>query len=518
MTRRCGVLLGALSLASAPTGAHAYASAAGGRGLFDVRSADVPASGSVDVQISGAGYGATESNGIGRNDVKVVDGALQVDVGALGFGEVWGSFGAAMLSIDSAGYRAYSLRDGRVGAKVSTGRGRFVPGLAVETSLPWGNRPRGFSTGSADPAITALLTIRLPEPSSATSASLHLNAGWRRGGDERGRGFEGWPLYFLEPVYPATDRDRIDARAALELSGRRATLFAELLLDQIQNDNLAFSESPIFLTPGFRFALSRSLSILLASKITLASDDPATTRYKPAEDLYPNWQLGFAIAWSHRGADERGGGLGESSRRGPPEAESAPGPAGSAREAKSGAGPSAVVPGERAGSAVEPKATPAAPTTEGPNAPRTAGSSPQAEPATKIAAAAPVIPAPTSPPERLTRVAWEGAAVAPKPTSYFDLNQLAEAMRRDPAMSVEIRVVSDEPAAEVKGRLGLAALRAEYLKAFLVAAGVDPERVHASGVKADAAAQTVSAPVPRAEVVRTEAPAAPASPPAEPPH
>lgn len=534
-----------------PSAALAFSSAAGGRGLFDVRAAEVPPAGAVDAQVSGAIYGATESNGIGARDVDIVDGSLQLAFGLGGVAEVWGSFGAAVLSIGAEEYRAISTRDGRLGGKIRLADGRVIPGLAVEANLPWGNRARGFSTDSYDPAVTALLTIPLPESSSLTGASLHFNVGWRHHGDDRGRDFEGWPLYYLEPVYPATGRDRLDLRGALELSGRRATLFAEVLLDQIQNDDLAFKESPLFLTPGFRYALSESFSFLLASKIAISSDDPSTTRYKAPEEAYPDWQVGAALSWSRRGAgaDRDGDGVPDFRDRCPRTAEDRDGwedddgcpdpdddsdgildkvdAAPRAAEDVDGYldsdgapdpdndGDEIVDAQDKCPDAAEDKDQVA----DADGCPETDadgdgvedakdGCPEQAEnvdgvedqdgcPDKTSSSGA------SSGAQRLPSVAWEGAAVQPKPTAFYDLNRLAESMRKDPGMSVEIRVVSEEGATPSPGGAGLARLRAEYLKAFLIAAGIPADRVRATGVKATGpvAETETEAPVPRAEVV-----------------
>ena len=537
-------LFGLMTVAAAvwsASPARAFTSAAGGRGLFDVRAAEVPASGSLEIQISGVGYTTTESNGLGTpRDVTLADGALQVALGIRGVAEVWGSFGSAVLSIDAEDYRAISVRDGRVGAKVRLADGRLIPGLAVETSLPWGNVDRGFSTDSYDPTVTALLTIPFPESSQLTGANLHLNVGWSKHNDDLGRTFEGWPLYYLEPVYPSQGRDRLDLRAALEFSGRRTTLFAEVLLDQLQNDDLSFAESPIFLTPGFRYALSESFSFLLASKIAISADDPTTTRYKVPEEAYPDWQLGFALSWSRHGSgmDRDGDGVPDFRDQCPRDAEDVDGwqdqdgcpdldDDNDGIPDKVDAAPRAAE--DRDGTMDEDGAPD--PDNDGDGILDAQDKCPdQAEDKDNVADAdgCPETDADgdgiedakdqcpeqaenvngvddqdgcpdkssSSGAARLPSVAWEGSAVQPKPQSFFDLNKLAEDMRRDPSMNVEIRVVSQE-----SGESGLASLRAEYLKAFLIAAGVDPTRVRATGVKAHGSG-TKEEPVPRAEVVQ----------------
>ena len=534
--------------------ARAWVSASGGTGLFDVRSAEVSGRGSVDVQASGVTYRGDESNGLGRNQVDIVDGRLQVNVGLPGITEVWAAFGTAYYSQVGGAYRATSIRDGRVGGKIRLGNGRFVPGLAVETSIPWGVRARGFSTGSFDPAVTALFTLHLPESNTLTGANLHANVGFRHQGDARGRGFEGWPLYYLEPVHPAFHRDQLDLRLALELTGRRTTLFAELLLDQLLSDGFSFRESPMFLTPGVRWSFTDSWSLLATSKITLSSDDPATTRYKSPDDLYPNWQFGFALAWSRRGsgADSDGDGVPDFRDECPQTPEDRDGwqdADGCPDRDDDGDG----IPDEFDGAPRAAEDLDGWKDTDGIPDPDNDGDGildvddlcpDHAEDFDGVADAdgCPETDADqdgildeddTCPeqaetvdgvededgcpervsldPEWLQRVTWEGAAVAPKPTSYYDLNQLAERMQRDAGMSVEIRVLAADPARP--GKMDLATLRAEYLKAFLVATGVDPARVLAKGMKAPL--QTGGdGPLPRVEVVANESiPASGDSPP-----
>jgi hypothetical protein len=162
-----------------------------------------------------------------------------------------------------------------------------------------------------------------------------LNIGYHFHGDTRGRGFpiaaagqgvdlESFPTYYLEPVYPRDDNHRIDLRAAIELGSERLTLFAELLLDQLhQSEEVKFKESPIFLTPGFRYAINESFGFMVSSKIALATDDPATTKFPAPEEIYPDWQLGFSFAWSRfgSGVDRDGDGVPDERDRCPRDAE-----------------------------------------------------------------------------------------------------------------------------------------------------------------------------------------------------
>lgn len=527
--------------------ARAHPSAAGGTGLFDVRSAETSGTGSVEVQASGVTYRSDETNGLGSGTkVDLVDGSVQVLAGLRGNVEAWASFGTAYYSVVGADYRATSLRDGRVGGKLRLGSGRVASALAVETSLPWGVRDRGFSTGSLDPVVTAALTVHLPESNTLTGANLHANVGFRHQGDTRGRGFEGWPLYYLPPVHPAFHRDQLDLRLAVELTARQTTLFAELLLDQLQSADFAFRESPMFLTPGFRWAFADSWSLLAVSKITLSSDDPTTTRYKSPEDLYPNWQFGFALSWSRRGpgADRDGDGIPDFRDQCPRVAEDPDGwkdDDGCPDPDDDGDGiPDEFDQAPRAAEDIDgwkdtdgvpdpdndgdgiPDATDLCPdNAEDIDGVADADGCPESD-ADQDGILDPDDQCPEQAetkdgvedadgcPERLSLepqwlpgVAWEGAAVAPKPTSYFDLNRLAERMQRDPGMMVEIRVVTPRPGAATSPS-DLAKLRAEYLKAFLVATGVDPGRVDARGVPESRGPAPAGTDLPQVQIVASE--------------
>jgi hypothetical protein len=544
---RAAVAAGASALLLAAAGAPANPSAAGGSGLFDVRSAEVPGSGSFAVQVSGAGYRCDET-GAGSRKVDVADGGLQVAAGVGAWGEVWGHVGAAVLSVGAEDYRAISVRDGRVGAKVRLGGGRVVPGLAAEASLPWGVRARGFSTGAFEPGVTGLLTLHLPESNTLTGATLHANVGWRRLGDDRGRGFEGWPLYFLEPVHPAATRDRMDLRLALELAGRRTTLFAELLLDQLPSESLAFRESPMFLTPGFRWYFTESLSLMAASKITLASDDESSTRYKAPEDVYPNWQIGFALAWLRRGpgADRDGDGIPDFRDQCPREAEDKDGwddadgcperdndsdgipdefdaapdqredfdgwidSDGAADPDNDGDGildeaDACPLDAEDRDGVADADGCPEK-DADGDGLPDESDKCPeQAENVDGVEDGDGCPERLSGAPQWLPGVVWDGAAVAPQPAAYYELNRLAERMQRDPGLNVQIRVLTEAPRDARAGKPDLATLRAEYLKAFLVTTGIDPARVEATGLAAATPTGAAGAPLPRAEVVTREA-------------
>jgi len=280
--------------------AHAAPSHHGGDGLFDVLSADVPGAGSWSAAVTGVGYRIHASQEPGATqDRRVWDGGVQVGASFGGWLETWGRYGATLYS--DQGEWPIAPSDGSAGAKVALPwrNGWARTGVSARLHLPWGSAARGLSTDALDPNVSALFTFRLPESNPTTTATLHVNVGhqWHRG--DGGRGFDGVPPYYLEPVYPGEAmKDRWDLRAAVELVHEDVTLFLELLLDRLTSDGLSFGESPHFVTPGFRYRLGNGVAILAGSKIALAQDDASTDRYRAPEDVYPDWQIVLGLSWS----------------------------------------------------------------------------------------------------------------------------------------------------------------------------------------------------------------------------
>ncbi len=83
-------------------------------------------------------------------------------------------------------------------------------------------------------------------------------------------------------------------------------------------------------------------------------------------------------------------------------------------------------------------------------------------------------------PFQLQGVIWSGAEVAPSPLSYVALNQLVGELKANPELVIELRVHPDRTSS-LQERLQLADRRAEYLRGYLVASGIDPTRVSAVG-------------------------------------
>jgi hypothetical protein len=517
-----GVPLLALAL-NLPGAVAAFPSQEGGTGLWDVRSARVPVPGTLSVRLGGTAYriGADLVAG-DPADRDLVDGGLQIGWIPIERLEVWGNVNAAVSRYD--GETVFSARDSRIGAKYGLADGRrFRAALLGHLNLPVGNRTRGFSTDAIDPNLTAAITLPLPDSNTITSAFVHVNLGYQWHLDDRGRAYEGWPPYYLEPVYPGGDKDRLDLRTAIEFRGEKATLFVELLLDRVLNGDVAFREGPIFLTPGFRYAFAETWSMAIASKITLASDDPSTTRYRPPDEMFPNWQLGFALTWSMDGRnvdrDEDGvpdwkdacprdpedldgwqddDGCPDPDNDGDGIADRYDGAMNEAEDIDGFADTDGIPDPDNDGDGV-PDVIDVCPDVaedrdgiaDGDGCPEidadgdgirdTIDKCP--EEAETIDGIDDEDGCPDNvgmgDPYLLHGVEWEGTKVEPKPGSYLDLNRLAEAMRQDPAQLVELRVHS--PGADRARAEQLALLRAEFLKAFLVTAGVEPHRVLATG-------------------------------------
>lgn len=514
-----------LSLGIGPalaSGVHAWPSLGGGTGLLDVRTVEVPTDRSIDAQFGFLTYSIP--GGTVPNDPRtrrIADGGLHVTTGFGDYAEVWGVLPALVHDVSDSN-AVYVHRDGFLGAKLVSPRSfrGMTGGLILETNVPYGNRARGASNDSWDPAITGLLTLRLPDSNTFTAANLHFNVGYHAFGDVRGRTFEGAPLYYQEPVYPKGDNDRLDLRGALEVRSERTTLFIELLLDQLLSEDLSFSESPLFLSSGFRAPLTESFSFLLAAKISLASDDLETTRFRSADDIYPDWQLGFAVAWSRRGAgaDRDGDGVPDRLDQCPYEAEDLDGwedsdgcpdldndndgvpdafdGAPNLPEDRDGFLDTDGIPDpDNDGDGVPDSLDhcPLAPEdmdgiADGDGCPETDADGDgildeddlcplEAETVNGVedddgcpdetgqVGATPMI-----------QVMWEGRAVAPQSGGFAEINRLAEDLLSGEHSSVEIRVRTLVDRADQRA-FELARQRAAYLKAFLVSAGVEEERV-----------------------------------------
>jgi hypothetical protein len=260
----------------------------------------VPDSGAFGVSLSAVGYRIEPQREPGSTaDRDIADGGVQLAVRWRGRATVFGRFAATISSSDAPTF--VSTRDGLAGLQIELPAPApwMRTGLVAAATLPWGEEGRGFSQGSADPSVALLVTVPLGQ-SDAAKAFLHLNAGrtWRRG--ETGHGYEGEPLYYLEPIHPASDGDGWDLRAAFEVSSTRIAVFAEVILDALEDERVSWREGPLFVTPGFRMALG-STSLLLATKVSLATDDGATTAFRPPREIFPEWQLGFALAWPGEG-------------------------------------------------------------------------------------------------------------------------------------------------------------------------------------------------------------------------
>ncbi len=516
-----------LALALTAGAAHAWPSlSGGGEGLLDVRSAPVGGPGALGIQIGSWSYQHSAGSVPGdRQDRFVSDGGLHVTYGIGGWGEAYLRGNLAFFAIDT--FKPISNRDAQVGLKVSSPRryGPVIPGIVLDLNLPVGNRTRGFSTDALDPGLTALFTVPLPESNTFSAANLHFNLGYRAHGDDRGRTYEGWPLYYLEPVYPEGENDRLDLRAAVEVVSSETTLFGELLLDQLLHEDIAFSESPMFVSLGFRRGISDHFSLLGATKIALSSDDPGTTRFRDVEDLFPDWQFGLALAWSRGGsgadadedgvpdlldqcphqredldgwmdedgcpdADNDGDGVKDEFDGDPDRPEDydgyldtdgIPDPDNDGDGIPDTEDECPLGPEDLDGVADED----GCPETDadGDGIPDEGDSCPEEaetlngiedddgcpEDDTNVRTSRP-----------LTRIRWEGDAVQPERGGFVELGELVSQLQADPTIRLEIRVRTLTADAD-DAAFELGVQRAEFLKAYVVASGGDVERIRAIG-------------------------------------
>lgn len=525
MSWKSATLLAGMALL-APLPVRSQLSHAGGEGLVDVRSATIPVAGTMRVGLTGLRYIVhPEEDPVTRTDRSVWDGGLTVDAGIRDWLEVYGRFDAVFYSVES--YTPFSQTDGLLGAKaLFPWGGRWLETAALASvNLPWGNRGRGYTSESLDPEVALLATVPLPESNLLTSARLHFNLGYHARGDDKGKTFEDKPTFYLDPVYPRGRNDRLDVRAAAEFGSRRLALFVELLLDDLLADEIAWRENPLFLTPGLRANVTKSLALTLGSKITLASDDPTTTRYRPPEDLYPDWQFVFGLSWASSGSGETDrdhDGVADFQDRCPNEAEDKDG-----FEDTDGC-PELDNDGDRVVDAFDTR----------PNDPedfdewqdsdgvpeldndgdniadvddkcpneredfdtvQDADGCPEtdadgdgvldmADKCPEEAEVANGVEDLDGCPEKvdvlqpslLRGVLWEGVDVAPTPLSFAALNDLAGQLKSDSTLAIEIRVHPNLGIGEPGVLLRLCSKRADYLRGFLVALGIEEKRIVAS--------------------------------------
>lgn len=506
--------------------AEASPSHAGGAGLWDVRSAKLPVQGSYSIQLSGVGYRISASETARRPaDRDLLDGGLQVGYAWRDDIELWAHLNAAAFSFDGA--TVFSPRDARLGAKYRLpALGWASWALAGHLNVPTGTRDRGFSTGGADPNLTALLTLPLPDSNTIRSAMVHFNVGYQWHLDDRGRTFEGWPPYYLAPAHPADDRNRLDLRTALELRGERITVYLELLLDSLASPDVSFQEGPVFLTPGLRYSFNSAWSFSLGSKISLASDDNGTDAFLGPEDIYPDWQLAFGLTWEQAGplVDRDEDGVPDSEDACPDQPEDRDGfqdddgcpdldndgdgvpdrfdAAPDLAEDLDGHADTDGIPDlDNDGDGIPDEFDACPDTPEDLDGVADGDGCPERD-ADRDRILDEDDECPEEPetydgiddddgcpdevglgtPYQLKGVLWEGRSVAPTPSSYRDLNLVAEDLLAKPDIRVEVRVHSPvQPGERQEQAEDLALLRAEYLKAFLVTAGVEPHRVLARG-------------------------------------
>jgi hypothetical protein len=499
---------------------------AGGEGLFDVRSATVPSAGSYRIALTGARYRVhpeeDPESGLERT---VWNGGFTGAVGALDWLEIFGRYDAVFYSAGDD--TPISPADGLVGGKA------LLPwswhgvqsAVAGSTTIPWGNVGRGYTSDAFDPALQLITTIPLPESSARNAIRVHVNLGYRWRNSHLGNTFEDTPTFYFDPAHPRTKNDQVDLRTAFEVNSRSVTLFAELLLDDLQDDDIAFQENPLFLTPGFRVRMGDSFRGMLGSKIALASDKGSTTRWRAPEDMYPDWQIVFGLEWSRVGpedADHDADGVLDFKDRCPREAEDRDGfqdedgcpdldddgdgivdafdtkP----REAEDVDGwqdSDGVPDPDNDGDSIADVADSCSNEAEDYDMVQDADGCPETdadqdgvpdmsdkcpEEAESLNGVEDADGCPEkvglAEPSVLRGVQWDGMDVAPTSASFTALNDLVDQLKKDPNLRIEIRVHPNLGLGSPGALFRLSSRRAEYLRGFLVASGIDPSRIIAS--------------------------------------
>lgn len=517
----------ALGLACAvSTSARGELSREGGTGLVDVRTTDSPKVGTWRIGFNSLRYIVhPEEDPKTRSDRSVWDGGISACYGLREGIELFAQADAVFYSVGD--YTPISPADGRVGAKVLLPwrRAPIETAVAGSLNLPWGNEGRGYTSRSLDPALQFVAMFPLPDSNRLTSARVHVNLGYHSRQDSRGKMFEDKPTFYLDPVYPRGRNDLMEYRAAVEFGSKRLGLFAELLLDDLLADDLAYRENPLFLTPGFRARIGNNWALTLASKIALATDDVSSTKYRTPEELYPDWQLAFGVTWSKLGpgeADHDGDGIPDFRDRCPRDGEDRDGfedddgcpeldndndgvvdrfdtrpleP-----EDKDGWQDSDGVPEldndgdgkldaedecpnerEDFDGVQDDDGCPEA-DADGDGIPDMADKCPEEAEIKNGIDDRDGCPEKVGlwRPSLLRGVIWDGADVAPAPVSFVALQELAEQLKADPVQSIEVRVHPNLSVGDPGSLLRLSFKRAEYIRGFLAASGIESSRIVAS--------------------------------------
>lgn len=171
---------------------------------------------------------------------------------------------------------------------------RLAASIEAFAFLPTGNPDKGFSADAADGGALLGLSAHWP------AVRAHLQAGYRVNRNEED-GALLYPLFYpkLAPGEDDTNNDALILRAAVEFSGGRVDLFAEILADRLPRSGVVSArENVLEVAPGARILLRRGLYLTGGAGFNLSRDDPATTALPPPEVLFPDWRLFFGVHWT----------------------------------------------------------------------------------------------------------------------------------------------------------------------------------------------------------------------------
>ncbi len=182
--------------------------------------------------------------------------------------------------------------------------GRTGVGLWGSLTIPTGEEAKGLTTGKIDGEVGLITESRFFGAGFAPRMSLLFNIGyrfnknekegygWRAGQPSEVGGF--FPIYPLVPTGSGTTaNDQLLIRAALQFRQRWGAIYLEWAADWFSfSEDIGFSESPSWFTPGLMMGSDTGPSLRASWSIGFAEDD-LTTQFRPR---IPDWYWQVAVS------------------------------------------------------------------------------------------------------------------------------------------------------------------------------------------------------------------------------
>lgn len=182
--------------------------------------------------------------------------------------------------------------------------GRTGIGLWGGLTVPSGEESKGLTTGKMDGELGFMTQTRFFGGGYAPRTNLVFNIGYRWNKNEQDgygwRAGEPSEVGGFFPIYPAisdggrnSENDQLLLRAALQFRQRWGAIFLEWSADWLNfSDDIGFSESPSWFTPGVVFGDDEGLSLRGSWSIGFAEND----RLTEFEPRVPDWYAQVAVA------------------------------------------------------------------------------------------------------------------------------------------------------------------------------------------------------------------------------